>query len=134
MKPFIHPSALWLATVFNATIAFIYLVAEIPPPFPHLLMLTLSVVIAVMCLLWQPYFLRNMSSNDRDSTTTIAMVLIVSMTFVASMLAFRYAVNIFIQTVWMKFAVVTAMALIATGISYYFFARSPRTDIIKDGH
>lgn len=130
MKPFIHPIVLFVATVFNFTITLISVMTETPPPFPHLWMLILSIMIAVMCLLWQPYFLRRIGSPDVE----VIMMLITCTTFVACILAFRYAVNIFIHTVWMKLIVIAALALIATGISYYFFARSPRTDRIKDGH
>ncbi len=130
MKPMIPFWALFLLTLVSAIITFMSVTIRTPPPLPHLWMLTLSIVIAVMCLIWQPYFLQRIDSPDPE----ISIMLIIATTFVACMIAFRYAVNIFIQTVWIKFAVVTAMAFIATGISYYFFARSPRSNRLKGGH
>ena len=130
MKPTIPFGALFLITFVNAIIVFTSVALKTPPVLPHLFLLVLSIVIAIRCLIWQPYFLHNIDSPDPE----ISIVLIIGTTFVACMLAFRYAVNIFIHIVWMKFAVIAVMALIATGISYYFFARSSRTDRIKDGH
>jgi hypothetical protein len=130
MKPFIHPIVLFIATVFNFTVTLMSVTAGTPFPLPHLWMFILSIVIAVMCLMWQPYFLRRSGSPDPE----ITMMLIVGTTFIACALAARYVVVIFIHKDWIKLAVISATALIATGISYYFFARSPRPDRLKNGH